>query len=72
MESAIPAPAIRLEIPIQGENVSRIQLLGELNQARIGEELDTGDILTLDRDFESYRWRRNRPFHLLVPLDRGG
>ena len=37
MESAIPAPAIQLEIPIQGENVSRIQLLGELNQARIGE-----------------------------------
>ena len=37
MERAIPAPAIRLEIPIQCENVSRIQLLGELNQARIGE-----------------------------------
>jgi predicted nucleic acid-binding protein len=31
-------------------------------------ELATGDILTLDRDFESYRWRRNRPFRLLVPL----
>ena len=36
---------------------------------QLAEELDTGDILTLDRDFESYRWRRNRPFHLLVPLD---
>jgi len=36
---------------------------------QLAEELDTGDILTLDRDFESYRWRRNRPFNLLVPLD---
>ena len=32
--------------------------------------LGTGDILTLDRDFEVYRWGRNKPFHLLVPLDR--
>ena len=36
---------------------------------QLADELDTGDILTLDREFESYRWRRNRPFHLLVPLD---
>ena len=36
---------------------------------QLAEELDTGDILTLDRDFELYRWRRNRAFHLLVPLD---
>jgi predicted nucleic acid-binding protein len=36
---------------------------------QLANELDTGDILTLDRDFELYRWRRNRPFHLLVPLD---
>ena len=35
----------------------------------LAEELNTGDILTLDRDFELYRWRRNRPFHLLVTLD---
>jgi predicted nucleic acid-binding protein len=36
---------------------------------QLAEEVDTGDILTLDRDFHSYRWRRDRPFHLLVPLD---
>lgn len=36
---------------------------------QLAEELDTGDILTLDKDFQSYRWRRNRLFHLLVPLD---
>ncbi len=35
----------------------------------LADELDTGDILTLDRDFELYRWRRNRPFNLLVDLD---
>jgi uncharacterized protein len=29
-------------------------------------ELDTGDILTLDRDFEIYRWGTNRPFHPLL------
>jgi predicted nucleic acid-binding protein len=34
----------------------------------LAEELNTGDILTLDRDFESYRWRRSRPFHLLIEL----
>ena len=32
------------------------------------DELNTGDILTLDRDFESYRWRRTRAFRLLVAL----
>jgi uncharacterized protein len=36
---------------------------------QLADELNTGDILTLDRDFESYRWRRTRPFRLLVPLD---
>jgi uncharacterized protein len=35
----------------------------------LADQLNTGDILTLDRDFESYRWRRNRPFHLLVNLE---
>lgn len=35
----------------------------------MAEELDTGDILTLDRDFAHYRWRRNRPFRMLIPLD---
>lgn len=27
-------------------------------------EMQTGDILTLDRDFEIYRWGVNKPFHL--------
>jgi predicted nucleic acid-binding protein len=29
-------------------------------------ELETADILTLDRDFEIYRWGTNKPFHLLL------
>ncbi len=29
------------------------------------------DILTLDRDFEHYRWGRNKAFRMLVPLDGG-
>lgn len=35
----------------------------------MANELDTGDILTLDSDFKHYRWRRNRAFNLLIPLD---
>ena len=35
----------------------------------MADQLDTGDILTLDRDFAHYRWRRTRRFHLLIPLD---
>jgi predicted nucleic acid-binding protein len=29
-------------------------------------ELQTGDILTLDSDFEIYRWGANKPFRLLL------
>jgi uncharacterized protein len=36
---------------------------------QLADELNTGDILTLDRDFESCRWRRTRPFRLLIALD---
>jgi predicted nucleic acid-binding protein len=32
----------------------------------LADRFDTGDILTLDRDFLTYRWRRNRPFRFLV------
>jgi predicted nucleic acid-binding protein len=35
----------------------------------LADELNTGEILTLDRDFERYRRRRTRPFRLLVELD---
>jgi predicted nucleic acid-binding protein len=34
----------------------------------LADQLNTGDILTLDSDFTHYRWRRTRRFHLLIPL----
>lgn len=36
---------------------------------QMADELDTGDILTLDSDFTHYRWRRTRPFRMLIPLE---
>jgi predicted nucleic acid-binding protein len=36
---------------------------------QMADELDTGDILTLDSDFAHYRWRRTRPFRMQIPLD---
>ena len=32
-------------------------------------QLGVGEILTLDRDFEIYRWGRSKPFHLLISLE---
>ena len=32
-------------------------------------QLGAGEILTLDHDFEIYRWGRGKPFHLLISLD---
>jgi predicted nucleic acid-binding protein len=34
----------------------------------LADQIDTGRILTLDRDFEFYRWRSRRKFDLLVDL----
>jgi hypothetical protein len=34
----------------------------------MADQLDTGDILTLDSDFKHYRWRRNRHFRMLIPM----
>ena len=36
---------------------------------QLADELGTGDILTLDRDFASHRWRRSYAFRLLIGLD---
>jgi predicted nucleic acid-binding protein len=35
----------------------------------MADELDTGDILTLDSDFVHYRWRKTRPFRMLIPSE---
>jgi predicted nucleic acid-binding protein len=35
---------------------------------RLADEFETADILTLDKDFEIYRWGKNKPFRLLLDL----
>lgn len=34
----------------------------------LADQVDSGHILTLDRDFEIYRWRTRRRFELLIEL----
>lgn len=35
---------------------------------RLADEFGTADILTLNKDFEVYRWGRNKPFRVLLGL----
>lgn len=34
----------------------------------LADQVDSGKVLTLDRDFEIYRWRARRKFELLISL----
>ena len=34
----------------------------------LADQLGTGDILTLDSDFQHYRWRRNKRFRMMISL----
>ncbi len=43
--------------------------LADASLIHMAHELNTGDLLTLDSDFRHYRWRRNRSFKLLIPLN---
>lgn len=43
--------------------------LADASLIYLATELNSPDILTLDRDFEFYRWGRNKPFRLLIGLD---
>jgi uncharacterized protein len=36
----------------------------------LANEFETDEILTVDRDFQFFRWGRNNPFQMLVPLRR--
>jgi predicted nucleic acid-binding protein len=71
----------QLEIPFQLAH-GAAEVLGCYNKYRdtpcdfadaclihMADLLDTGDILTLDSDFRHYRWRRNKRFRMLIPLD---
>ena len=35
---------------------------------RLADQFETSDILTLDKDFQIYRWGKNKPFRLLLDL----
>ena len=35
---------------------------------QLADEIETGRILTLDAHFVQYRWRRNKPFELVIDL----
>jgi predicted nucleic acid-binding protein len=43
--------------------------LADASLIQLAAELNSPDILTLDRDFEFYRWGRSNPFRLLIALD---
>jgi predicted nucleic acid-binding protein len=36
---------------------------------QMADDLNTGEILTLDSDFRHYRWRKSKAFRLLIPLE---
>lgn len=42
--------------------------LADASLIHLANELNTPDILTLDRDFEFYRWGRSNSFRMLIPL----
>ena len=47
------------DLPVDFADACRIHLADELN---------TGEILTLDRDFAHYHWRKTRRFDLLIDV----
>jgi predicted nucleic acid-binding protein len=48
------------DVPMDFADACLVYMAAELGAARI---------LTLDRDFEVYRWRKSRTFELLIELD---
>jgi predicted nucleic acid-binding protein len=66
--------------PVLGSSASSVQSimrkyrdhsidLADACLIHLAAELDTGEILTLDRDFLFYRWRKTRSFRLLISLE---
>src|SRR5262249_3344819 len=54
---------------IQAEDSDREIDLADACLIQMADEFETGAILTLDQDFRVYRWGRNKPFELRVPLN---
>ena len=42
--------------------------LADASLIHLAEAFQTGEILTLDHDFEFYRWSRNKLFHLIIAM----
>jgi uncharacterized protein len=43
--------------------------LGDACLICLADEFESGDILTLDKDFTIYHWGKNKPFHILLDLN---
>ena len=70
----IPVQLARAAAPLQRlfrKYRDREMDLADACLVHLATELETGDILTLDRDFEIYRWGSNRPFRLLLKNQAG-
>lgn len=65
----IPFQLSRAAVPVQNIMRKYSDLPADFADAcliRLADELSTGEILTLDRDFAHYRWRKTRRFELLI------
>ena len=65
----IPLPLERLAPAVRTlmKRYSRVPMdFADACLVAMADELGTGRILTLDGDFRVYRWRRTRPFDILV------
>ena len=58
------AHKIAVNLLHHGKEASRIRCC----LIHLAGEIASGDIFTLDRDFEVYRWGRNHAFRMLIPL----
>lgn len=77
--ASIDAGSIAIGLHIDGHSRQLREVMRKYRDTRIdfadaclihmASEAGTGDILTLDSDFRHYRWRRNRTFNLLIPLE---
>jgi predicted nucleic acid-binding protein len=68
----IPLPLVTASGSVRAllKKYSRVRMdLADACLVNMADELGTGRILTLDRDFRIYRWRKTRRFELLVELD---
>ena len=68
----VPLRLERSALPIRAliERYADVPMdLADACLVHLAAEAETGRILTLDRDFSLYRWRRRRAFELLIALD---